>query len=208
MSEHYDESDIAPSWQPPKSERTFRRSESIAALAAALAKAQGEMGFAKKDAANPYFKSKYADLASCWEAIREPLSKNGLAVMQFPRESGGGVEVETLLAHSSGEWVSESLRLPLAKADAQGFGSGISYARRYGLALVGVAADDDDGNVAARPRQVPQPEPHFPEAKTKLEAAAKNGLVALNECWATLTRDERAALAVDKDRLKKELGHA
>ncbi len=134
--------------------RHFRRSDSIATLAGALAKAQGAMDGAKKDAANPFFKSKYADLASVWDAIREPLSANGLAVIQFPRSTAEGVEVETLLCHDSGEWVAETLTLPVGKYDPQGVGSAITYARRYGLqSITGVAPEDDDGNAATKAAQ-------------------------------------------------------
>lgn len=137
--------------EPQQEQATFKRSGSIAALAAALAKAQGCIGIAAKTSANPFFKSKYADLASVWEAIRAPLSSNGLAIIQFPRSTRDGVEVETVLTHESGEYVAETLSLPVAKHDAQGVGSAITYARRYGLqSIAGVAPDDDDGNAAAR----------------------------------------------------------
>lgn len=137
----------------------FRRSDSIAALAAALAKSQGQISGAAKDSANPFFKSRYADLSSVWEACRAALAKNELAVMQFDRSTDNGVEVETLLAHSSGEWVSETLALPVAKKDAQGIGSALTYARRYALsAMVGVAPDDDDGNAASRVQKSPDME--------------------------------------------------
>lgn len=133
------------------SELHFLRSDSIGKLSEALAKAQGQMRGAPKDAANPFYRSKYADLASISEACRDALAKNGLAIMQFPRASEKGVEVETLLSHSSGEWVSETLEIPLAKRDAQGIGSAITYARRYALAaIVGVAPEDDDGHAAAQ----------------------------------------------------------
>lgn len=128
----------------------MKQSESIAALSAALAKAQGQVGGAKKDSANPHFKSKYADLASCWEACREALSQNDLAIIQAPGEAGGGVvEMTTMLVHKSGEYISERLTIPLAKVDAQGYGSAITYARRYALtSFVGIAPEDDDGNAA------------------------------------------------------------
>lgn len=136
--------------EPPATPLPTRRSESIAALAAALAKAQGEMQGAVKDSENPFFSSKYADLASVWDACRAALSKNGLAVIQMPRSDENGIEVETVLAHSSGEWMSETLRMPVVKTDAQKVGSAITYARRYALAaFVGVAPEDDDGNAAA-----------------------------------------------------------
>lgn len=127
----------------------MNKSETIGALAEALAKAQAEMSFAKKDSENPFFKSKYSDLASCWEACREPLTKNGLAVIQPTSLSEAGVVVETTLAHSSGEWISSCLLMPLAKRDAQAVGSAITYGRRYALsAMVGLVSDDDDGEAA------------------------------------------------------------
>ena len=85
------------------------RSESIAELAKALCKAQGAMLFAKKDSANPFFKSKYADLASVVEAAKKPLAENGLSYIQMPRADAAGVTVETLLMHVSGEWIASDL---------------------------------------------------------------------------------------------------
>lgn len=123
---------------------------SLKNLAAALCKAQADMEGAKKDAKNPHFNSKYADLASVWDAIREPLTKNGLSIVQLPRSMQGGVEVETILLHTSGESLSSVLAVPATKSDAQGFGSALTYARRYSLmAMVGVAPEDDDGNAAS-----------------------------------------------------------
>ena len=134
----------------------MNKSESIAALAAALAKAQGTMKGAVKDSANPFFKSKYADLASVVEAIRAAFSANGLSYVQTVQSSDlDEVRVETMILHSSGEWISCGvLALPVSKNDAQGYGSALTYARRYSLsAAVGVAPEDDDGNaaVAAKP---------------------------------------------------------
>lgn len=122
---------------------------SIADLAAALCKAQAQMEGAKKDANNPHFKSKYADLASVWDAIRGPLTSNGLSVVQLLRSIQGGVEVETILMHASGQQISDVFAVPASKQDAQGYGSAATYARRYALmAMVGVAPEDDDGNAA------------------------------------------------------------
>ena len=134
-------------------------SPSLARLGVALAKAQGSMSFAKKDSANPHFKSSYADLASVWAAIREPLSANGLSIIQ--RLTGSdrtGVVVVTTLLHSSGEYVNDRIWMPVpANATPQQYGSAITYARRYSLsALVGVAADDDDGNAASERAPAPQ----------------------------------------------------
>lgn len=130
----------------------MNKSDSIKELAGALSKAQGEIKGALKDADNPFFKSKYADLASVVEAIRAPLAKHGIAYVQLtvPSEKEE-VQVETVLMHESGEWVSGIIAVPVSKADAQGYGSALTYARRYGLAAaVGVAPEDDDGNAAAK----------------------------------------------------------
>jgi len=125
------------------------RSDSIAGLAAALSKAQATMTSAKKDSTNPHFKSRYADLASIWDACRESLTKNGLAVVQLPGKDETGYYVETVLTHASGEFIAEKLHIVPTKDDPQGLGSAITYARRYGLAAVaGIAPDDDDGEAA------------------------------------------------------------
>lgn len=127
------------------------RSESIGKLALALSKAQGEIKAAVKDSDNPFFKSKYADLASVWDACRKALSDNELAVVQTT-VNGEGCTVETTLIHSSGEYVGGVLYLKPVKDDPQGVGSAITYARRYGLAaIVGIAPEDDDGNAASEP---------------------------------------------------------
>lgn len=119
-------------------------------LALALSKAQGTMSGAKKDSANPFFKSKYADLTSVWEACREALSKNEIAVFQKTGFVDGMFGVITKLQHSSGEF--EEGFFPVAvpvTAKAQEMGSAVTYARRYALAaMVGVAPEDDDGNAA------------------------------------------------------------
>jgi hypothetical protein len=136
----------------------MQKSESIAGLAAALAKAQGAMKGAVKDSANPFFKSKYADLASVVEAIRVAFASNGLSYIQTVDPSDKDeVRVETTILHSSGEWISCGvLSLPVSKSDAQGYGSALTYARRYSLsAATGVAPEDDDGNLAssAKPKK-------------------------------------------------------
>jgi hypothetical protein len=129
----------------------MNHSDSIKELATALAKAQGELMGAKKDTANPFFKSKYADLASIVEALKACFPKYGLAYVQTICTNEHGVGVETILMHASGEWVKgDPFFLPVNKADAQGFGSCATYARRYSLAAIaGVAPEDDDGNAAA-----------------------------------------------------------
>jgi len=127
-------------------------SSSLVELATALAKAQGEIESAKKDSTNPHFKSKYADLASVWDAIRGPLSKNGLSVVQMPTAYGSEVSVTTLLLHASGQWIKSTLTMLVGdKATPQAVGSAITYAKRYALtSMTGVAPDDDDdGNAAS-----------------------------------------------------------
>lgn len=118
-------------------------------LACALAKAQGSITGARKDSANPFFKSKYADLASCWDACRKPLSENGLAIIQIPEVGIEFVSIMTLLVHESGQWIRS--RLPMKPKDfsPQSLGSTITYARRYALAaMVGLAQTDDDAESA------------------------------------------------------------
>ena len=130
----------------------MRMSEEINEIAEALAKAQGEVENAAKDRENSHFRSRYADLAAVREAIRAPLSQNGLSYVQFLRGDQGALEIETMLMHKSGQYLADTLRIPLSKNDAQGIGSAASYGRRYSLmALVGIASsdDDDDGNAAS-----------------------------------------------------------
>lgn len=125
-------------------------SENIADLVVALSKAQGQICPAIKDSTNPHFKSKYADLSSVWEACREPLSINGLAVIQTTVVENERLMLITTLAHSSGQWIKSYLPVLTEKQNAQGQGSGLTYARRYGLAaIVGVCPDDDDGQAAS-----------------------------------------------------------
>jgi hypothetical protein len=134
----------------------MNQSESISKLATALSIVQGKLTHAKKDSANPFFKSKYADLESVWDACRNLLAENGLAVMQFPGEFvDGTMSLNTVLTHSSGEYMSYLMSVPMTKMDAQGAGSCISYMRRYALAaVVGVVQADDDGNAASSPKPV------------------------------------------------------
>jgi len=131
----------------------MNKSESIKELACALAKAQGQMGGAHKGKANPFFKSVYADLSSVVTAIREPLSSNGLSFIQATEPSDKDeIRVITMLMHESGEWLSSTIAIHVSKADAQGYGSAITYAKRYSvLAMFGLGTEDDDGNKASNP---------------------------------------------------------
>ena len=134
----------------------MNQSDSIANLTLALSTVQGKMSHAVKDSANPFFKSKYADLESVWDACRSLLSENGLAVMQFPGYyHDGAMSLNTILSHKSGEWISQEMSVPVTKPDAQGAGSCLTYMRRYALAaVVGVVQADDDGNAASSPKPV------------------------------------------------------
>lgn len=127
----------------------MQTSDKIAELAAALAKAQGEMSHAAKDRANPAFKARYADLASVLDACRAALAANGIAVIQAVSTAPGWVDVTTRIVHASGEWAECTVGIAPVDGRAHAVGSAITYARRYGLAaMVGVAPDDDDGNAA------------------------------------------------------------
>jgi hypothetical protein len=157
-------------------------SDSIGELAKALAAAQGEMTSASKDATNPHFKSRYATLASVWDAIRGPLSRNGLSVSQVLEtpDAGSGVIVRTMLLHSSGQWIASRYVMPIPdKLTPQAVGSAITYARRYALsAIVGIAPDDDDDGNGASGKDADvtkdkQPEPQKPATKPQDPPAKK-----------------------------------
>lgn len=122
-------------------------------LYAAMAKAFPEIEGASKDKNNPHFKSKYADLGAVVEAIKPALTRHGLFFVQQTHEQEGGVCVETVVCHSSGESMPlGKLFVPASKQDAQGYGSALTYARRYSLMTAfGVCPEDDDGNAASRP---------------------------------------------------------
>ena len=182
----------------------MQKSDSIAALAEAMAKAQGTIKGAIKDSANPFFKSKYADLSSVVEAIREAFASNGLSYVQRVEPSEREeVRVETVILHASGEWLSCGvLALPVSKGDAQGFGSALTYARRYSLsAACGVAPEDDDGNAAAK--AAPAKAAPDADGKKKLEACAS--LASLQTAWLGLTQAQRLTLAEIKEACKAKI---
>lgn len=196
-------------------------SPDINELATALAKAQSEMGSAIKGSDNPFYRSKYADLASVIEACREPLTKHGLAVAQFPRveymgtpeiyewtaksgEKRMGVKViccvfvETRLMHTSGQFIEESVSAMLASGDPQAVGSAISYLKRYSLqSVAGVPSADDDGESTAKPRDskpvvaIPK---GYEEWLMDFGACADNGTAALKAAWGTSKEEYRAHL--------------
>lgn len=122
-------------------------------VSAALVAAQRNFAPALKSATNPHFKSKYADLAACVEAVIDALNSAGIALVQKQHPNEHGVSVETVFVHESGEMLSAGiLSVPAAKQDPQGYGSALTYARRYSLmAACGIAPEDDDGNAAKAP---------------------------------------------------------
>jgi hypothetical protein len=134
-------------------------SQTIAKISAALVKAQSEMGNAVKGSANPFFKSKYADLNAIREVSIPVLNKHGISVLQPTCVIDGRNYVKTLLLHESGEYLSGVTEIVSSKPnDAQAHGSGVTYARRYGLqSLLNIGADDDDGNAASNPKAKEQP---------------------------------------------------
>lgn len=199
------------------------QSDSLVNLAAALAKAQGAMENASKDTRNPFFNSKYADLASVWTACRKPLSDNGLSVVQLPDVKFEGapefesyktrngeerwrakvlttVSVRTRLLHESGEWLDDVIVAVLPSGDPQSIGSAITYLRRYALsALVGVAPEDDDGEATARPtngtaRSVAEAPAGYEDWVLSLEAAAVKGMKELTAAFNAAKEEQRRFL--------------
>jgi len=125
-------------------------------IATALVKAQKAFGPALKSSTNPHFKSRYADLSACVEAVITGLNDNGIALIQKCHNCDNGVMVETVLIHESGEMLEcGTLHVPASKQDPQGYGSALTYARRYSLmAACGIAPEDDDGNNASRKTEI------------------------------------------------------
>jgi len=125
-------------------------------IAAAFVKAQRGFAPALKDKTNPHFKSKYADLSSCVDSVIDSLNANGIALIQKTIRDEAGVTVETVFLHESGETIECGLlHVPAAKNDPQGYGSALTYARRYSLmAACGIAPEDDDGNAASRAQRM------------------------------------------------------
>lgn len=137
----------------------------VLTFAQAFVQLQAEIKPAIKDATNPAFRSKYADLGAVWEAVKEPLKEHGFAVIQMPQFEGDTMYLETIILHVSGEKMAGRYPIKPTKQDPQGFGSAITYARRYSIsAMLGVIADeDDDGNAASAKPSAPQRPPTTPE---------------------------------------------
>lgn len=176
----------------------MRASETITALAPALVKAAAQLSPVAKDATNPAFRNRYATLDAIMEQVRPVLASHGLAVVQSmtqPETVDGrvvGVAIETRILHTSGEWIAGVVTLPVDKATAQGVGSAMSYGRRYGLsALLGLTADDDDGNAASQRPAAPREEvrraaaPQASAADKRLFERVASGPVTLQAAMAT-----------------------
>jgi len=189
-------------------------------IATALAKAQANMGKALKQANNPHFRSKYADLGNVMDACMPALNEAGIAIIQPTGEDEHGRFVETILIHGeSGEHLSCRVPLIVAKNDMQGYGSAVTYARRYGLmAMAGIAPEDDDGNAASKapPKQEQrQQKPQETDAeaieRAKEYLAEADSLDDLKERWGripkpvTASADVIAAKDAAKERLSKPI---
>lgn len=132
--------------------------QKTSAIAKAFVDAQKEFAPALKTSTNPHFRSKYVDLAGCIEAVIDALNNHGFALMQKTHDCDNGVKVETIFMHQDGEQISGGvITVPADRQNAQGYGSALTYARRYSLmAACGIAPEDDDGNAATKPApQVP-----------------------------------------------------
>jgi hypothetical protein len=154
-------------------------------IAKAFVAAQRGFAPALKTSTNPHFRSKYADLAACVEAVIDSLNANGIALVQHTHECEGGVMVETVFLHESGETMSGGkLFVPASKHDAQGYGSALTYARRYSIqAACGIAPEDDDGNAATKSAPQRQPRARFDPDETFVLIANASTVKALTNIY-------------------------
>lgn len=151
----------------------MKHSESLAKFAPAFVAAQAEIENAHKNATNPHFRSKYADLTEIIDAIRPTLAKHGLGIIQIPGFEDGVLTMDNMILHTSGEWISGVSGSPIAKQDPQGVGSAITYMRRYSLAaMCGITQEDDDGNAASRNGTEPEARSETKVAQKKIEKIA------------------------------------
>lgn len=176
----------------------MNKSDSINELAASLAKAQGEVENASKTSKNDHFKNRYADLAEVLNTVRPVFAKHGLSIVQFPSYEAPMAHVETVLMHSSGQFMSNVCSAPVSKADAQGVGSAITYLRRYSLAAVcGIAQEDDDANGATgaggnkQSQQQPSKQPE-PTKQQKIDPSVYADILADIEAAADVKSLEKA----------------
>ena len=184
------------------------QSEQINELAEALAKAQGKMEHAKKDATNPHFKSSYAPLPAIVDAIRAELAGNGLSYIQSTEVGDGGeVVLVTTLAHKSGQWVKSFYPVRPVQNTPQGFGSALTYARRYSLAAItGIAAEDedDDGNAASGFPQDGEPRGEVAGDGTSSPGATEFGQLVAEAHAMQLNDKERKFVNDQHERLRSQ----
>lgn len=171
-------------------------SASLGSYAKSLAKAQGQMGGAKKSAQNPHLKNRYAQLEDVIDAVGPHLSANGIAYSQLPFTAGKDfVGVVTIFVHESGEFMASKVTMPVTKGDAQGHGSGYTYLRRYSLmAMAGIAPTDDDGNAATGK----VPEPAAKAAPTDAEEARLAAMLDAASTTDALAKAEGEAARIAK----------
>ena len=170
----------------------MKHSVEISALNNALSNFQGQLKPVPKDATNPFFHSKYADLATIWDNIREPLKANGLAITQVTSVDGERVVLTTVILHTSGQWLSGDYLLSPVKSDPQSMGSAMTYARRYALsAILGIVADEDDDGESTMQRgtqqrtaqkpATPEPKPEAGEKRMISEAQRRKIFASANQ---------------------------
>lgn len=174
-------------------------------IAAAFIKSKKAFSPALKDKTNPAFRSKYADLGACLEAVNDAFLDNGIAIIQETSEVESGVTVETVLLHESGETIrSGKLHVPAVKQDPQGYGSALTYARRYSLmAVCGIAPEDDDGNAASKPVAKPQAKQakNFDAEIAQLKSCTT--MEELAKAWGSLDAGTKHVLLDVKDAQKQ-----
>jgi len=179
-------------------------------VCAAFLKAQKGFAPALKTSTNPHFKSRYADLSAVVEAVIDSLNENGIGLLQVTHPSTTGVAIETILIHESGEKLSGGvLTVPAAKQDPQGYGSALTYARRYSLmATCGIAPEDDDGNAASKnpSSYISAVSPIRPNPELLVRGA--KSLDELATIWQKLTPEERLIVSDTKDEMKTKLNPA
>lgn len=202
------------------------QTDEIKELAIALAKAQGEISVAHKETWNDFHKSKYSDLAACWDACRTALSKNELSIVQYPGQAAPGhLKLITLLLHSSGQWIKGPITMKLQTRkkgmgwvdafDPQTYGVTMTYARRYGLcAMVGIAPGDSDGepmshgnngngHAETEPHQTIKTEQEKKELENEVPPITHDKFITPEQ--ATLYRKECVRLKIGTKDMKTEL---
>ena len=181
-------------------------------LYSAFVKAQAQISKAHKDSTNPHFKSKYADLESVIDAVKPALINNGLAFIQKFHDCDDGVKIETVIIHESGQELSCGiLHIPANKRDAQGFGSAASYAKRYSLqSALGVAASDDDGNLAVKSVQTVKVSLDLEQVDAEMMACKSEAELqaVAKRYWAAADAGEKAHIKAIGASMKEELQNA